>query len=84
MEIDPRIYQLSIRTKLIQLSDTRIGISMVRKSRIIQKDAFKIIDTAKTIRQIDPQLEISLVCTHNICSKSILLLQNNAIDIAYV
>lgn len=84
MEIDPRIYQLSIRTKLIQLSDTRIGISMVRKSRIIQKDAFKIIDTATAIRQIDPQLEISLVCTHNICSKSILLLDRNAIDIKYV
>lgn len=84
MEIDARIYHLPTRTKLIQLSDTRIGISMIRKRRIIQKDAFKIIEIATAIRQIDPQLEISLVCTHNICSKSIVLLHCNAIDIDFL
>lgn len=84
MEIDPRIYHLPTRTKLIQLSHSYIGISMVRKSRIIQKDALKIIEIATAIRQIDDKIALSLVCTKNICSKSILLLQNNAIDIEYV
>lgn len=83
MEISPIEYGLSSRVKLRQISEKHIGIVKQVKSRIIQKDAYKIIEIAEAIRNKYPQLRISLICYNNICSKSVKLLNEHIIEILY-
>lgn len=84
METNPAYYQLSSKVQLEEINEHQIAIRKVIKSRIIQKDALKIIDMAQHIRQVDSQLKISLICTQNICSKSLILLAKEGIDVHYV
>ena len=44
-------------------------------------NAEKIVEMADLIRQKDAETEVSLICTGNICSKSIQLLENNNIGV---
>ena len=74
METNPLYYQLSSKVQLEEINEHQIAIRKVIKSRIIQKDAIKIVETARQIQQVDSQLKVSLICTRNICSKSIDLL----------
>lgn len=83
METNPTNYNLPQRTQLKELGFNKLGILKIIKSRIIQKDAAKIIDTANQIRKTNPDLSISLICTSNICSKSVALLKSEGIDIIY-
>ena len=84
METNPLYYQLSSKVQLEEINEHQIAIRKVIKSRIIQKDALKIIDMAQHIRQVDSQLKVSLICSRNICSKSIDLLAKEGIGICYV
>lgn len=81
MTIDPTLFELPKRVKLEQIDPQHIGIVKLIKSRIIQKDALKIIEVAEKIKQIKPSYKISLICNDNICSKSIVLLKQNNIDL---
>lgn len=81
METTPSYYGLSSKIQLKELDNNRIGIYKVIKSRIIQKDALKIIDIATQIKSVDPALEVTLICTRNICSKSIALLEREGVTI---
>jgi len=81
MEIDSAIYNLPARTKLRAIGKNHIGIVKLIKSRIIQKDTIKIVEISTQIKKIQPNLEVSLICTSNICSKSIILLQKENISI---
>lgn len=76
-------YGLSSRVKLEKISEHNIGIIKLIKSRIIQKDAEKIIEQANTIRKIDSSIKVSLICNNNICSKSVALLNKNNIEIIF-
>lgn len=76
-------YGLNSRVKLERINLNHIGILKLIKSRIIQKDAIKIIEQANAIRQIDPNMKVSLICTNNICSKSVVLLHENNIAIIF-
>lgn len=84
MEIDPLNYGLSTRVKLEDLGDKRLGIRKVIKSRIILKDAKKIAEMGRQIKNVDSNFELSLICTRNICSKSITYLQKENIEIIFV
>ncbi len=84
MDTNPSHYGLSSRIKLEQLSENQIGIRKVVKSRIIQKDAQKIITVAKQIKSVQPNLGCTLICTRNICSKSMKLLQDEGIYLLFV
>jgi hypothetical protein len=84
METAPSYYQLPARTQLVELGNNRLGIRKVVKSRIIQKDAAKIVEIAQQIKSVNPALEVTLICTHNICSKSIALLKNENIAITFI
>ena len=81
METTPGYYGLSSKIQLRELDNNRIGIYKVIKSRIIQKDALKIIDIAAQIKSVDPALEVTLICNRNICSKSIALLEREGVTI---
>jgi len=74
-------YGLNSRVILEQIDDYHLGIVKRIKSRIIQKDALKIIETAKLIRDKDSALKVSLICNDNICSKSVALLQAHDIEV---
>ena len=84
MEINPNYYDLPSRVQLEKLGVNQLGIRKVIKSRIIQKDAAKIIVIARQIKNVNPDLEVMLICTRNICSKSIALLENEGINIRRV
>jgi len=76
-------YKLPKRVKLEEINDETIAIVKLIKSRIIQKDAKKIIEIADKIREVTPNKKVALVCTENICSKSKALLADNDIDIIF-
>ena len=83
MDTNPLSYGLNPRIKLKELGTNQLGICKVVKSRIIQKDAIKIIDIARSIKQLNPEMKVSLICTRNICSKSLVLLSKESITILY-
>lgn len=74
-------YGLPKNTEIEVLGPNHIAIIKMVKSRIISKDAQKIADMAALIRQKEPEMEVSLICTANICSKSIQLLESHNIGI---
>ena len=84
METDPTYYGLPARIQLEELGENRLAIRKVIKSRIIRKDAEKIVQMARQIKSVNPALGITLLCTRNICSKSLALLREEEIDIGYV
>ena len=84
METTPGYYGLSSKIQLRELDNNRIGIYKVIKSRIIQKDALKIIDIAAQIKSVDPALEVTLICNRNICSKSIAVLEREGVTIEFL
>lgn len=84
METNPSYYGLPSRVQLEEIGPGRLGIRRIIKSRIIRKDAAKIVDMAKQIKSVTPGLEITLICTHNICSKSLALLKEEAVEVKYV
>lgn len=84
MEINPEFYGLSARVQLEVLADNCLAIRKVIKSRIIRKDAEKIAATARKIKSVTPGVEVTLICTTNICSKSVALLNAEGVSIQYV
>ena len=83
MQNNPFYYGLPSGIQLEVLDNNRLGIRKVIKSRIILKNATKIIEIARQIKSRHPELEITLICTRNICSKSIALLVKERIEIVY-
>ena len=84
METNPEFYGLSARVQLEALAYNRIAIRKVIKSRIIRKDAEKIAAIARQIKSVTPGVEVTLICTTNICSKSVALLNAEGMNIQYV
>ena len=84
MDKNPLTYNLPARVQLQELGENHIGIVRQIKSRIIQKDAAKIVEQAKQIQNVKPSLQVSLICTRNICSKSIALLDKEGIGLRMV
>ena len=71
MNTTPSYYGLPVRTQLEALDENVLGIRKVLKSRIIRKDAERIVEMAAQIKSVTPGVEITLICTRNICSKSV-------------
>ena len=84
METNPEFYGLSARVQLEALAYNRIAIRKVIKSRIIRKDADKIAAIARQIKSVTFGVEVTLICTTNICSKSVALLNAEGMNIQYV
>ncbi len=81
MELNPSAYNLPVRTNLRAVGNNHIGIVKLIKSRIIQKDAARIVKLAKQIQAVQPDIKVSLICTSAICSKSLALLRREGISI---
>lgn len=76
-------YNIPKRIKLEEIDSDTIAIVKLIKSRIIQKDAKKIIEIAEAIREVDSNKNVSIICTENICSKSKKILGDNEIKITF-
>lgn len=83
MDTNPETYGLSVHTKLVELGENNIGIVRLLKSRIIQKDAAKLVDMAVRIRRVNPGCRVSVICYPNICSKSLALLAKADVAVVY-
>lgn len=83
MEIKASDFGLSSRVKLEQIDTNHIGIVKRIKSRIIQKDALKIIEISNIIQEKQSGIKVSLLCNPNICSKSVKLLDENGVDVRF-
>ena len=81
MELNSSTYNLPVRTNLRAVGDNHIAIVKLIKSRIIQKDALKIVEMVRQIQAVQPDMKVSLICTSAICSKSLALLQREAIPV---
>ncbi len=84
MNTSPLYYGLSSRVKLQAITDGHIAIVKLIKSRIIMKDALKIVTIAEDIQHKEPLLKVSLLCNNNICSKSVKLLEEKGIGVCFV
>jgi len=84
METNPAFYGLSPRVQLEELVPHHLAIRRVVKSRIIRKDAAKIAEMARQIKSVAPDVDVTHVCTRNICSKSLALLAGEGVGVKYV
>ncbi len=84
METNPVYYGLPAKLVLKEIAKNRIGLVKIIKSRIIQKDALRIVEFVAQIKSVNPELEVTLICIRNICSKSIALLDKEGIDVQFV
>lgn len=78
---NPSDYNLPTRVILRAVGENHIAIVKLIKSRIIQKDAAKIVEIARQIQSVDADMKVSLVCSSAICSKSVALLKNEGIGV---
>lgn len=83
MNCTPQYYGLNARTKLKEIDKKHIAIVKLVKSRIIRKDALKLLEVVEKINAAEPELKVSLICTNNICSKSLKLLAEHNIEVIY-
>ena len=83
LNTDPKYYNLHSRTKLAAVSGHELAIVKRVKSRIISKDALKIIEQVDQIKSIDPSLIVSLICTPNICSKSLKIFEEKGVKVYF-
>jgi len=83
MRLLTEIYGLPKRIKLEEINKSTIAIIKLIKSRLIQKDAKKIIEIVEQIKSVDSSKNVVLICTENICSKSKALLSKNEVDIIF-
>jgi len=74
---------LEIRSKIVfrEIEKNHLAIVKKIKSRIIKKDALKIIDIVQKIKENYNYQKFSLICRDNICSKSIKALKEAKIEI---
>ncbi len=84
LEVDPKQYGISSRTKLSKETEDHFIIFIDRKSRIIMKDAMTLVEKAKKIQQKRKAATITIKTTAPVCSKSILLFQENGIDLKMI
>lgn len=72
--LNPAEFGLNSRTDVRDMEDGTIAIVKMIKSRIIRKDAEKIVQMVRKIQNKKPEMEVMLICSPNICSKSKALL----------
>ena len=78
--IDPKLYNLHPRITL-RKTKKDVFIVMDRKSRIIMKDAYRILEIVKKIRGFEIGKNVSILSNAPVCSKTQKFLTENNIAI---
>jgi len=68
--VNPKIYGLSSRIKLLQDEHGSLFLVVDRKSRIIMKDGERIVKIVKNIRKTGQNSKVSLLTSAPVCSKT--------------
>ncbi len=81
-KINQKKYGLSYQTTIFKIERGDVVIMKNRKSRIIMKDGYKILETARKIRTIEKSVKITLQTNAPMCSTTKRYLEKNVIAIA--
>jgi hypothetical protein len=79
--IDPRKYNLSPRIRLQQNSINDLFIVIDRKSRIIMKDGYRIVEIVNSIQSAEKNSAVSVLTSAPVCSKTRQFLSERKIEI---
>ena len=80
-KIDPKRYNLSSRLNLLQNKLNELFIIIDRKSRVVMKDAHRILDTVNRIQSIEKDRHVSVLTSAPVCSKTQTFLSDNSISL---
>ncbi len=69
-KIDPKRYNLSPRLNLQQNKLNELFIIIDRKSRVVMKDAYRILETVNRIQSIEKDRNVSVLTSASVCSKT--------------
>jgi len=79
--IDPRKYNLSPRIRLQQNSINDLFIVIDRKSRIIMKDGYRIVEIVNSIQSAEKNSAVSVLTSAPVCRKTRQFLSERKIEI---
>ena len=79
-KIDPKLYNLHSRTTL-RKNKKDIYIVIDRKSRVVMKDGYRILEIVKKIRDFETRKNVSVLSAAPVCSKTQKFLTENNITI---
>ena len=68
--VDPKKYNLSSRVSLQENSLKELCIVINRKSRIIMKDGYRILEIAEKIKQVENKRKVKILSSAPVCSKT--------------
>ena len=68
--VDPKKYNLSSRVSLQENSSNELCIVINRKSRIIMKDGYRILEIAEKIKQVENKRKVKVLSSAPVCSKT--------------
>jgi len=80
-KIDPKRYNLSSRLNLQQNKLNELFIIIDRKSRVVMKDAHRILETVNRIQSIEKDRRVSVLTSAPVCSKTQTFLSDNSISV---
>ena len=80
-KIDPRRYNLSPRLNLQQNKLNELFIIIDRKSRVVMKDAHRILEMVNRIQSIEKDRHVSVLTSAPVCSKTQTFLSDNSISV---
>ncbi len=80
-KIDPKRYSLSPRLNLQQNKLNELFIIIDRKSRVVMKDAHRILEMVNRIQSIEKDRYVSVLTSAPVCSKTRTFLSDNSISV---
>ena len=80
-KIDPKRYNLSSRLNLQQNKLNELFIIIDRKSRVVMKDAHRILETVNRIQSIEKDRHVSVLTSAPVCIKTQTFLSDNSISV---
>ena len=69
-KVDPKKYNLSSRVSLQENSSNELCIVINRKSRIIMKDGYRILEIAEKIKQVENKRKVKVLSSAPVCRKT--------------
>ena len=69
-KIDPKRYNLSPRLNLQQNELNEFFLIIDRKSRVVMKDAYRILEIVNKVQSIEKDKNISVLTSAPVCSKT--------------
>ncbi len=80
--LDPQSLGLPPRTIVTEIAPDTIAIVINRKSRVVMADGKKIVAKADKIKKTKPGRKVMLKTSAPVCSKTLLFLADNGIEVS--